>query len=379
MTNEFRDIFIYLLACAINQIKPEYERVKAVNLKELFHQSKRHSVVAVMAYALEDAGFPKEEIAGFIEEKEKSIRKNILYKNELKEISKFLSENKIWHMPLKGALLMDIYPKIGMRQMADLDIYFDKTYADKVTEFMVSRGYDAVAVNHHLHDVYQKAPFFNIEMHKKLMSPFSPAVVVPYYNNIEKNLLKCKENGFLYGFSPEDYYIYMIAHAAKHYFQGGGTGIRTLLDIYYYLKVLDGKLNFSYIENECKKINIDYFEESAKALANLIFSGNAYTLNENQNTMLNFILTSGTYGYYTNIIIGRINNMNTDNEDISKLKGKYLFKRLFPDYQYMQAYYPAVRNRKYLLPIIWIYRLIYKSITNWKVANKELNALKKIK
>lgn len=138
----------------------------------------------MVAYALEAAGFKKEQISEFIEEKDKSIRKNILYKNELNEICKFLSENKIWHMPLKGALTMDTYPKIGMRQMADLDIYFDKTYADKVTELMVNKGYEAVDLTGYSHDIYQKNPVYDIEFHKALVPKYAKPKIAVYYKDI---------------------------------------------------------------------------------------------------------------------------------------------------------------------------------------------------
>lgn len=378
MNKEFRDNFIYLLACAINEVKPDFERVKDIDLKELLYQSKRHSVAAMVAYALEDAGFQKEQISEFIEERDKSIRKNILYKNELNEICKGLTENKIWHMPLKGALIMDLYPKIGMRQMADLDIYFDKTYAEKVTEIMVDRGYTAIDVTNRMHDIYQKQPFFDVEMHKKLISAFSPAVVDSYYSNVKDRLIESEENEFLYKFSLEDYYIFMICHAARHYYYGG-TGLRTFLDIYHFKRVNAGRLDLEYIYNECKNINLIDFENAANKLGNLIFSGESYALNKSQEIMLDFIVASGSYGYYTNTIIGKMHDLDPENGDIKKLKGKYLISRIFPSYQYLQAYYPVIRNRKYLLPFVWAYRLIYKTLTNWKVANKELQALKKIK
>ncbi len=377
MTNEFRDTFIYLLACAVNEEKPDFDRVKNVNLKELFHHSKRHSVVAMVAYALEEAGFEKEKIAEFIEEKDKSIRKNILYKNELNEICELLSENKIWHMPLKGALLMDLYPKIGMRQMADLDIYFDKTYAEKVTEFMLSRGYTAVNLKDEMHDVYQKPPFFDIEMHKLLVSKYSPPAVADYYNKDYNKKLKTNHDEYHCEFSSEDYYIYMICHLAKHYFQGG-TGIRTFLDVYLFLKIYSQNLNFGYIESECTKIKYDGFEKMVKRLSYTLFSGCDYTLDEQQTDILDFILSCNTYGFYQNVLMRRLSDLDDKNSNFKKLKLKYVFRRILPDLHYMKLYYPILKKNKYLLPFVWVYRLFYKSITNLKGALKELKVLIKL-
>lgn len=45
-------------------------------------------------------------------------------------------------MPLKGVILKELYPKIGMRQMSDNDILFDETYRKDVVRFMKNKGYD---------------------------------------------------------------------------------------------------------------------------------------------------------------------------------------------------------------------------------------------
>lgn len=77
----------------------------------------------------------------FIEAKSKAIRKNILLDTEREKIFEFLEQNKIWYMPLKGVILKELYPKIGMRQMSDNDILFDETYRKDIVRFMKNKGY----------------------------------------------------------------------------------------------------------------------------------------------------------------------------------------------------------------------------------------------
>lgn len=378
MNKEFRDNFIYLLACAINEVKPDFNRVKDIDLKELLHHSKRHSVVAMVAYALEDAGFPKEQISEFIEERDKSIRKNILYKNELTEICRALTENKIWHMPLKGAVLMDLYPKIGMRQLADLDIYYNSEMTGILIILMEGLGYIPEIYEQYMHDVYKKPPFFDVEMHKILMSPFSPASVDEYYKKIFSKLVVDPTNKYRYNFTSEDYYVYLVCHAAKHYYQSGGTGIRTLVDFYVYNSKMGDKLNREYIVGECEKLGLADFEKQAKQLANLIFSADEYILSEPLEFMLNFILEAGAYGVYDNIIKGKINYLNTQKNKKTHSKVRYLIFRLFPDLRYMRTYYTVLNKYPCLLPIVWVYRLLLKTFTNSKNAIKEVKKLMKI-
>jgi hypothetical protein len=229
-----------------------------------------------------------------------------------------------------------------------------------------------------MHDVYKKPPFFDVEMHKVLMSPFSPASVDDYYKKIFPKLIQNPNNEYRYNFTQEDYYVYLVCHAAKHYYQSGGTGIRTLVDFYLYNAQKKAELDREYITGECEKLGLRDFEAAALKLANTIFSCSDYTLNETQEFMLNFILDAGTYGVYDNIIKGKINYLNSQKNAKTNSKIRYLTFRIFPDLRYMRTYYTILNPHPYLLPIVWVYRLFLKTFTNSKNAIKEVKKLMKI-
>ena len=52
-----------------------------------------------------------------------------------------MEKGQIWYMPLKGTVIKELYPSIGMRQMSDFDILFDKKYAENVREIMLDLGF----------------------------------------------------------------------------------------------------------------------------------------------------------------------------------------------------------------------------------------------
>mgnify|MGYP002969688486 CR=1 FL=1 len=79
------------------------------------------------------------------------------------------------YLPLKGIIMKDYYPSVGMRQMSDNDILFDKAYAKQIRDYMsdndilfdadawermekhmISEGYKAEYVGKGNHDVYHK-------------------------------------------------------------------------------------------------------------------------------------------------------------------------------------------------------------------------------
>ena len=59
-----------------------------------------------------------------------------------------------------------------------------------------------------------------------------------------------------------------MTHTFKH-FEGGGTGIRSLLDQYVYLNKLEEALDFRYIEKQCEILGIADFEKENRILCNI--------------------------------------------------------------------------------------------------------------
>ena len=54
------------------------------------------------------------------------MRKALLFDAERKGILDFMEQRGIWYLPLKGVVLKDYYPAVGMRQMSDNDILYDE-------------------------------------------------------------------------------------------------------------------------------------------------------------------------------------------------------------------------------------------------------------
>ena len=76
---------------------------------------------------------------------------------------------------------------------------------------------------------------FKFEMHHQLFSRFFDETKNQYYQNSWKYALPDRINPYLYYYSKEDEYVYFITHAYKH-FSVSGRGIRTLVDVYVYIK-----------------------------------------------------------------------------------------------------------------------------------------------
>ena len=62
----------------------------------------------------------------------------------------------------------------------------------------------------------------------------------------------------------------MTAHEWKHY-NASGTGIRFLLDRYVYCKAKGDVLNWKYITEQCRQLEIADFEQECRQLAVKVF------------------------------------------------------------------------------------------------------------
>lgn len=354
----------YLCGCVLTDAKPHDTSLAQVKLQELYEASVFHSLTAMVCEGLEKAGVYED---AFRQAKEKSVRKNLLLDTERAKLFAFMEQKGIWYMPLKGIVLKDIYPKIGLRQMSDNDILFDESHRKDIRDWFVSQGYEIKHYGKGNHDVYWKSPVYNYEMHISLYGTLQNATWRDYYQSVKKRLVKDEENGFGYHFTDEDFYVYFISHAHKHYDESG-TGIRFLLDLYAYIKNKP-QLDFEYIEKQLQALGVSEFEKNCRALVFEAFEDiNAFEfekLGENKQKLLKSFCLGGTYGTAGNRVQKAVKKQG---------KFKYFIWRLFPGTDVLSNYHPIFKH-KWLVPIGWVYRAIKIVFCGLGNAIKELGLI----
>lgn len=356
---------LYLISCLINNRMPSSTKIEYLEITKLFNVANFHSLSAITAYALEAAGIYEKK---FEEEKFRSLRKNILCLEESKKISARLENSNIWYVRLKGAILQEYYPNISMRQMADNDILFDKHYRSEVKHIMNELGYKTISYGKGNHDIYQKPPFYNFEMHTMLFTETFNEKFSQYYENVKHKFVQNEKKGYEYKLSNEDFYIYMTAHEYKH-FSLGGTGLRSLIDAYVFLYRFFDCLDMVYIEKELKLLGIYEYEVKRRQLVIDIFKKGR--INSYQKRFLDNYIFSGTYGNVENSVRNAI-----DKSVLSRLK--YIKQRLFPTLPMIKYSYPFFYTHKYLIPILYIYRLYLMVTKSRKKVLSEIKALLRI-
>lgn len=377
---------IYFCGCEVNGITPDKTRITAMDLTAIHDLAKMQTLSAITYYAVEKTSDKSnaELMKTWRQERDMAIRKNLSLDFDRNKIFAEFEKNGIRHMALKGAILKDMYPKLGMRQMADNDVLYDKKHQQEVHDIFLENGYFCEDYDRTHHDVYMKEPFYNFEMHSMMLNPMHKLSF--YYEDIWDRVKLTDAKRFEYHFTDEDFYIFMIVYAYKH-FSNRGTGLRTLLDFYVYNKAKYKTLDYKYIGNECDKIGLRSFEKMMRVLSWKTFAKpDAFDYDaltpQKQKIMCKFFV-SKTYGTTEQKIRNRLIENGADDERLTKLdKLKYILRRAFPDRDFMKMWcnrnFRAALKYPILFPIAYPYRMIYISLTFSKKAKSEINILKKM-
>ncbi|MBQ7916440.1 MAG: nucleotidyltransferase family protein [Firmicutes bacterium] len=369
------DHLVYLIRCVLHQIAPEIGRVEEMDLTAVIGLAQKHMLNAAAVMALEMAwkaglSVEEEQKKTWLTMKDRQAFKNLKMDIEREAILQILAEEGIWSMPLKGSILAGMYPKIGMRQMGDNDILFDASYAEKVKEIMEGRGYKTLEFGVGNHDVYDKPPFYHFEMHTSLLHHEYDPEWLAYYENVTERLVK---DGYHYSFTDEDFYIFMIVHAYKHY-SVSGTGLRTLVDEYVYLQKKGESLNWEYVQTELTKLKMAEFEGQIRRLADKLFKeGSQAVYGEEQ---LDYIITSGTYGTVEHRVSNWMDAME-DGEMTWKRKVRYVWRRFFPTVQWYKDHFKICRKYVWMIPFCWIFRIVRGIFCRRERLKRELETVRK--
>ena len=374
---------LYLMVCALQGVSAREEVLADADLKQLLLMARKHSVASMVCMALEKTAiFANADEAAkkqWLEAKNKAIRKNMLLDAERKTILHELETQGIWYMPLKGSILKDWYPKPGMREMADNDILFDPSGRKQVREIFQNRGYKTVSFRKGNHDEYEKPPIYNFEMHVSLFHGMYKELA-EQYENVKERLLPVDGTAYQFAFTPEDFYVFVIAHAHKHY-SHSGTGVRTLADIYVMDRHLGDIMDRDEVEQKLTQLGIAEYEQHSRVLAEKLFSAvrplAEIELTEDEKEMLLYYCDATTYGTVDNSVNNRLHELQKNTEAITLwTRLKYCVVRLFPGREFCKFHYPFVYRHPWTFPFFWVWRIVDKGITNRRKVKQELKALK---
>lgn len=265
--------------------------------------------------------------------------------SEYDKLIPYLCENGVKILPLKGCVIKRLYYSPNLRVMSDIDLLYDGVTVNQLVVLMEKFGYSTENIEKNCHDVFHKKPCMNVELHRKLLPDNSPYKSI-LYNMFDKAVPDEKISN-LYHQKPEDLYIHVIVHAAKH-LKASGLGIRPICDIYVLNKIYKDTFDRTYINETLSSVNLNKFEEKLHTLANSFFGENGLIKENITQVDMELLFRGGTYGK-------KITTWEYMGHGHSSKIG-YFFNRLFLPYNSMTDIFPILRKAPVLLPFLWIYR-----------------------
>lgn len=336
LTSEQKDNFIYyidLISSVVNG-NPTPEPTEAVDWNVISSNALRNSVGNILGYGVQKLkNKPPQTILNVLEnERRFSILKETSQFVEVEKVLQEFEKAHIRNLPLKGYFMKHYYTQSDLRTMTDVDILVEKKNFKKITQIFEELGYQKANLMKSDEIHFSKGVlYFEIQCDLN-------AGEDDYYNDIWAKVNLRQDYAYSYSMSPEDFYVYMIYHCAKH-FESGGLGIRMLIDVSVFLKRFRS-LDTDYIASAFEELNILTFANRVENLSLNWFSDKPTVIDN----LGEFILYCGTYGTRDIYFY----------QESTRQKGSYWLNQIFIPYRKLKNSFSYLNNAPVLLPVAWV-------------------------
>lgn len=314
--------------------------------EKLLQMAEKNSIGGLLYYVLPDIPekfHPDRTIKARMSKLAMSMAvSDIKQRVEIEDLKRVFQEKRLYLMLLKGSNTKALYPKSEWRTMGDIDILYDSGQYEQVKDTLLQMGYTHFETGSK-HDSCAKPPFISLELHHSLVE--KGEVGETYYRKLWEREKNAERDKYVCQLSLEEQYVYSMIHLCEH-FKNGGVGIRFVMDVYVFL--CQNNLDKNYVLEKFTELGICEFAQNIEQLAYKWFSETNVETSETINEIEVFILRNGIYGNYSQSVDGMLER-----------KGRigYTLEALFPKLRVMQASYPWLRGKTFLLPVAWIVRL----------------------
>ena len=340
-----------LLRCAITQ--ESLPLPEGFDLEQSYPLIRRHQMMTLIYAGAANCKVPLSHPA--MRKLFQDYGKNMLIdQRQMAEVSRIFAafdENDIDYMPLKGCKLKALYPSPELRVMGDADILIRMEQYDCIRPIMLSLGFAEKGTSDH--ELPWEKPTLYLELHKRVI----PSYNKDFYSGFGEGWDLAKiQDGNRYSMTPEDEFVYLFTHFAKHY-RDGGIGCRHLVDLWVYLRA-NPALDDGYIRTHLKKLGLlEFYDNILKTIRVWFADGESDGVVD---FITEFIHSSGSWGAIGSRALSRAVRDSQHTNSSTKGKLAYILMILFPGVEMLKDKYTVLKKAPFLLPVIWVIRPFYK-------------------
>ena len=309
-------------------------------VEKLFQLASAHDMAHLIGFSLYEAGLA-EAYAHFENHHLLALFRYESIAYEQTRVGEVLEAASIPYMPLKGALLRELYPEAWMRPSCDVDVLVKGEDLDRAVAALVENGF--TIRDRTSHDVgFTSTGHIPTELHFRLWENGQSGEIRDLLESAWDTATLVDGSQFHYEMTDELFYFYHVAHMAKHV-EHGGCGVRPFLDMW----LMDKNTGADERRREMlEKGGLLQFAEAARALGRVWFEGAPHS--EITRGFESFVLEGGVYGTETNRVAiqqqkrgGRL---------------RYALSRIFVTFDDLKVHFPILGKHPWLMPFLQVAR-----------------------
>lgn len=328
-----------------------------------------HHITALIYDGAVRSGVPKENpvMEQLFQDYYKCLLVNRGQLTQINRIYDTFEKHNIDYMPLKGCNMKHRYPLPELRMMGDADILIRMDQYDAIRPLMTELGFrETLTTDHEL--VWRNNALY-LELHKRVIPSYN-LDMKDYFGDGWELAKVCRGNR--YDMTPEDEWIYLFTHFAKHY-RDGGIGCRHMVDLWVYLRVTES-LDDAYVEAELEKLQLlEFYSNIRKLIAVWFEDEQEDALSE---YLTEFIFASGSWGQMETKILSR--TLRDSKRSVLGFSGRLIYMRntLFPGADVLRNKYTILKKAPWTLPLVWAVRPFYKVLFERNTLKEQEERLK---
>lgn len=377
-----KNLFLEALKSSLKNesVKWDTEDLQTKDWISLFQLAELHHVLPMIYEAIYNCpAAKKEELQLFAPYKRRTMQLVMLQTmktSEFLRLYQYLKRAGVTPIVVKGIICRELYNNPDYRLSGDEDILIPSDQFQLCYDAMMSYGMSLLNPEQEIHTVYE-VPFgkagspIYIELHKSLFPPDSEAYgdFNCFFEHVWDRKIELSIQGIqISAMNHTDHMFYLICHSFKHFLHSG-FGIRQVCDITLYANVYGKYIDWHQILKNCRRINAEYFAAALFRIgqkyltfdpAMACYPDEWQSIKVDETELLEDLLNSGIYGgsnmsrrHSSNITLNAVSAQKK-----GKRSGGLLLKTVFPPEKDLEGRYPCLKKHPYLLPIVWINRIL---------------------
>ena len=374
MTNTMFRLFGYAMR---DDAEKETINLDRDSWEELFKLSKKHDLAHLIGYALKvsENKIDEDIQKAFEQAMNTAAFRYLKIRHDLTAISNALEKAQIKFIPLKGSVIRKYYKEPWLRTSCDIDVLISEADVEKAKKVFTDELNYTYVSEWNYEVTFSTPNKTSIELHHTLSDDNKSIDKV--LSTVWERSAPISNCSYHYKMSDEMYYLYHIAHMAKH-FANGGCGIRPFIDIW----VLNHNCGFDRQKRYAllDEAGLLQFAKVAEQLSEMWIGDASHTPLLEQ--LERFILSGGTYG--------TVESRVAVQQAMTGGKFSYIMSRIFLPYDQLKLTYPGLETKKWLFPFYQVKRWfrvfkkgrlkksMYEAKTTASVTSEENDQTKKL-